>query len=199
MITHLMTRGRLLFLAGAIVLVALLALFAPTGASEYLIQEEPERGSTVSEAPHALLLTFDRPLAQLKNAHHVEVTDAAGHRVDKGHAEISNYSLRTLVVELSEAGDGELEVSYSVMLEGDGELLNVSSFYRFRVDHTLPPFEGESVGAATEAKSTNALVLWTIVILIGIAVAGGLLYFLRMATGNSRSSLEPTNRTVFRD
>ncbi|MCY3569867.1 MAG: copper resistance protein CopC [Chloroflexi bacterium] len=191
--------GAMLAMIGAIALLAALAMAAPTGASEYLIQEEPERGATVAEAPHQLLLTFDRPLAQIKGAHHVEVTDGDGYRVDDGHVEISTYSQRTLIVPIHAEGDGTLSVDYRVLLVGDGEHLQISSSYDFTVDHSLVPIEGEALEAPAAAKSSQALVLWTIVILIGIAFAGGMIYFLRMATGNSRSSLEPTNRSVFRD
>ncbi|MCY3568022.1 MAG: copper resistance protein CopC [Chloroflexi bacterium] len=172
--------------------------FSPGGASDYLIDEEPPSGATVAEAPHQLLLTFDRPLAQIAGQHRVEVMDADGYRADKGQANISGYSLHTLVVPISVKGDGQLEVSYDVLLVDGDQYLEVSSSYRFSVDHSVAPDGGESIEAAAE-KSSQALVLWTIAILLGIAVAGALVYFLRMATGNSRSSLEPTNRSVFRD
>ncbi len=193
------TLAALLALVGALLAATTLPLLSPTSASDYLIQEEPEQGSTVAEAPHQLVLTFDRPLAQVRGVHHVEVTDSHGHRVDDGHPTISTYSQRTLVVPIHAEGDGTLDVHYRVRLLGDGESLDVASSYNFSVDHTLGPVEGDPVEAAAAAKSSQALVLWTIAILIGIAVAGGLIYFLRMATGNSRSSLEPTNRSVFRD
>ncbi|MDE2893093.1 MAG: copper resistance protein CopC [Chloroflexota bacterium] len=196
---RLRTLGALLALVGALAAAATLALLSPTGASDYLIQEEPERGSTVAEAPHQLILTFDRPLAQVRGVHHVEVTDGAGHGVDDGHPRISTYSQRTLVVPIHAEGDGPLEVHYRVRLLGEGESIDVASSYNFSVDHTLGPVEGDPSEVPVSAKSSQALVLWTIAILIGIAVAGGLIYFLRMATGNSRSSLEPTNRSVFRD
>ncbi len=193
------TFGALLVLIGALVATTALALLSPTSASENLIREEPERGTTVAEAPHQLLLTFNRPLAQVKGVHHVEVTDSAGQRVDDGRPSISTYSQRTLVVPIHAEGDGVLDVHYRVRLLGDGESIDVISSYSFSVDHTLGPIEGDPLEAPGTAKSSQALVLWTIAILIGIAVAGGLIYFLRMATGNSRSSLEPTNRSVFRD
>ena len=199
MITRTRFVGTLLALIAAVAAVSAMALLSPTGASDYLIQEEPEQGSTVAEAPHQVVLTFDRPLAQIMGVHHVEVTDGAGHRLDEGHANISTYSQRTLIVPIHAEGDGTLQVDYRVLLVGDGEHLQVSSSYDFTVDHGLAPIEGEEIGAAAAEKSSQALVLWTIAILIGIAFAGGMIYFLRMATGNSRSSLEPTNRSVFRD
>ena len=189
-------------MAALVAVFASLAAFTsamPTDASEFLIQEEPQRGATVAEAPHQLLLTFDRPLALFKGAHHVEVTDGSGYRVDDGHVEISTYSQRTLIVPIHAEGDGTLNVDYRVLLVGDGENLPASSSYSFTVDHSVGPIDGEDVGVPAATKSSQALVLWTIAVLIGIAVAGGMIYFLRMATGNSRSSLEPTNRSVFRD
>ncbi len=183
---------------GAAVVLALL-LSDAVGASEYLIQQEPESGATVAEAPHQLLLTFDRDLAQISGAHHVEVTDHEGYRVDDGYANISNYSLRTLVVPIHAEGDGDLEVSYTVQLVEGDQTIPVSSSYSFTIDHEYVPIEGEAIDALATEKSGQALVLWTIAILLGIALVGALVYFLRMATGNSRSSLEPTNRSVFRD
>lgn len=183
---------------GAAVVLALL-LSGAVGASEYLIQQEPESGATVAEAPHQLLLTFDHDLAQISGAHHVEVTDHEGHRVDDGHADISGYSLRTLVVPIHAKGDGDLEVSYTVQLVEGDQTIPVSSSYGFTIDHEYVPIEGEAIDALATEKSGQALVLWTIAILLGIALVGALVYFLRMATGNSRSSLEPTNRSVFRD
>ena len=192
------SRRVLVALIGVAAFAAAALLSSPGGASDYLINEEPASGATVAEAPHQLLLTFDRPLAQIAGQHRVEVMDADGYRVDDGEARISGYSLHTLIVPISAKGDGQLEVAYDVLLVDADQYIEVSSSYRFSVDHGFAPGEGESLEAAAE-KSSQALVLWTIAILLGIAVAGALVYFLRMATGNSRSSLEPTNRSVFRD
>ena len=199
MITRTRLVGSLLALVAVVASISATGLFSPTGASDYLIQAEPEIGSTVAEPPHQLVLTFDRPLAQIKGVHHVEVTDSAGDRLDDGYANISTYSQRTLIVPIHAEGDGTLQVDYRVLLVGDGEQLQVTSSYDFTVDHALTPIEGEEIAAPATEKSSQGLVLWTIAILIAIAFAGGMIYFLRMATGNSRSSLEPTNRSVFRD
>lgn len=119
--------------------------------------------------------------------------------MDDGHPSISTYSQRTLIVPIHAEGDGTLAVNFSVRLIGQGEHIDIHDSYSFSVDHALIPLEGEQIEAPATAKSGQALVIWTIVILLGVAIAGGLLYFLRMATGNSRSSLEHTNRSVFRD
>lgn len=194
MIRRLIARGAA---APALLLLALLT-FASANAEE-LIQAEPHPGGVTAETPHNVLLTFDRSLALLRNAHRAEIYDAAGHRVDSGKAEISTYSARTLIIPLSEDAEGELEVRYAVWLSDGGEQpTELRGSYVFTVD---PSIAGEAApGAAAAAeKSSQGLVLWTVAILIGIAFAGALFYFLRLATGNARSSLEPLNRTPFDD
>lgn len=187
----------LLLLATATALIAAWAAITPAGAAD-LIQAEPHPGDTVAEAPHQLVLTFDVPLALLRNAHYVEVTDTDGNRVDDGHASISTYSARTLIVPLEVEHDGTLNVHYRILYEdSEGELVTLSNSYSFNVDHNFVPPEGGVEVVST--KSGQSLVLWTIAILIAISLAGGMVYFLRMATGNARSSLEPQNRTPFRD
>ena len=194
MIRRLIARGAA---APALLLLALLTLASAN--AEELIQAEPHPGGVTAETPHNVLLTFDRSLALLRNAHRAEIYDAAGHRVDSGKAEISTYSARTLIIPLSEDAEGELEVRYAVWLSGgDEQPTELRGSYVFTVD---PSIAGEAAPAAAAAaeKSSQGLVLWTVAILIGIAFAGALFYFLRLATGNARSSLEPLNRTPFDD
>ena len=198
-------------LLGLVAVIGMAALISVWGESqsataEKLIQQEPHAGDTVAELPHQLLLTFDRPLALLVGAHTVTVTDSEGHELNDGPAQIATYSARTLVVplegEVQDAAD--ISVSLSVRFEdSDGELFALDESYGFRVDPSLSESELAGEAAAGEEapteRSSQSLVLWTVAILIGIAVVGGLLYFMRVATGTSRSSLEPTNRSVFRD
>lgn len=194
MVRRLIAGGVLLALVAAL---SLLSLSAAQG--EELIQAEPHPDGVTAETPHNVLLTFDRDLALLRNAHRAEIYDEGGHRLDTGAATISTYSARTLVVPLEGKSEGELEVRYSVLLNsGDGILNEVRGSYVFTVDSSIAD-EAEPGAAATTEKSSQGLVLWTIAILIGIAFVGALLYFLRLATGNSRSSLEPLNRTPFDD
>ena len=194
MVRRLIAGGILLALVAAL---PLLSLSAAQG--EELIQAEPHPDGVTAETPHNVLLTFDRDLALLRNAHRAEIYDEGGHRVDTGAATISTYSARTLVVPLEGKSEGELEVRYSVLLNtGDGVLNEVRGSYIFTVDPSIAG-EAEPGAAAATEKSSQGLVLWTIAILIGVAFVGALLYFLRLATGNSRSSLEPLNRTPFED
>ena len=196
-----MARRLIIRSAAALGLLLALALLIPISANaEELIQTDPPPDGITAEAPHNVLLTFDRSLALLRNAHRAEIYDAGGHRVDSGSAKISTYSARTLIVPLSEEAEGELEVRYAVLLSGaDGQSSELRGSYVFTVD---PSISGEPRQPAAEAageKSSQGLVLWTVAILLGIAFVGALFYFLRLATGNARSSLEPLNRTPFDD
>ena len=180
--------------------IALLGLAQAASADE-LIQAEPGADATVAEV-HQVLLTFDRSLATLAGAHVVEVYDGHGERVDDGAA-ISTYSRRTLVVPLKGHLEGDLTVRYRVLTAADdrGPGTTLNGGYRFTVDESaIGDAESQpAAAAAAETKSSQGIVLWTVAILIGIGFAGALLFFVRLATGNSRSSLEPVNRTVFRD
>ncbi len=181
--------------------LALLAA-APGAMADELVRAEPGPDATLAEAPHQVLLTFDRPLAALAGAHDVEIFDAGGKRVDDGHAGLSTYSPRTLIAPIAGKIEGPLDVSYSVLTaageHGAGQRL--TGGYRFTIDPaSTAGEEGPGAEAAGESKSSQGVVLWTVAILIGIAFAGAMAFFLRVATGTSRSSLEPVNRTVLKD
>ena len=196
-----MARRLIIRSAAALGVLLALSLLVPLSANaEALIQTDPPPDGITAEAPHNVLLTFDRNLALLRNAHRAEIYDAGGHRVDSGKAKISTYSARTLIIPLSEEAEGELEVRYAVLLSAaDGQSSELRGSYVFTVD---PSITGEPQPPAAEAaaeKSSQGLVLWTVAILLGIAFVGALFYFLRLATGNARSSLEPLNRTPFND
>ena len=177
-------------------LVALLAvglLAAPLSADE-LIESEPPAGETLGEAPEAILLTFDEPLALEPGANSAAIIDAEGFRVDDGSAQISTYSARTLIVRLAHGlePEGPLRVAYSVRF-ADGSERDAS--FAFTIEHGAA--EHAVVEVAGEPRSSQSLVLWTVAILAGIALTATLLYFLRLASGNARSSLEPIDRTPF--
>ena len=189
-------------LIGLVVAGGALFAVAQAASADELVQAEPRVDAVVAEAPHQVVLTFDRSLAALAGAHVVEVYDGHGDRVDDGKAGLSTYSRRTLIVPLKGHLEGDLTVSYRVRTaageRGAGTILNGG--YRFTVDESaIGGAEGGGAALAGESKSSQGVVLWTVAILIGIAFAGGMVFFLRVATGTSRSSLEPTNRTVFRD
>ena len=196
-----MARRLIIRSAAALGLLLALSLLIPMSANaEALIQTDPPPDGITAEAPHNVLLTFDRNLALLRNAHRAEIYDAGGHRVDSGKAKISTYSARTLIIPLSEEAEGELEVRYAVLLSAaDGQSSELRGSYVFTVDPSIAGQLPQPAAAAAAEKSSQGLVLWTIAILLGIAFIGALFYFLRLATGNARSSLEPLNRTPFND
>lgn len=180
------------------------ALFAvgQAASADELVRAEPGPDAVVAEAPHHVLLTFDRPLAALAGAHDVAVHDESGKRVDDGHAGLSTYSPRTLIAPIKGKIEGPLDVSYNVLTaEGErGAGTRLTGGYRFTIDSASITGEaGQGVAAVGESKSSQGVVLWTVAILIGIAFAGAMAFFIRVATGTSRSSLEPVNRTVFKD
>lgn len=209
--TALTGMGRRKVAAAFAVVVATAALLAGLwGAaspvsSDVLVQAEPAPGDRVAELPEKLLLTFDLPLAQLVGAQKVTVRDQRGQVLFDDVASISTYSRRTLIVPLEGSEEASrVTVSFDVQFDqGDDRVSQLRETYSFRVDRSLLGLEGEGAGggasALDEPKSSQALVLWTVAVLIGIAAAGAMVYFLRVATGTSRSSLEPMNRTVFRD
>ena len=196
-----MARRLIIRSAAALGLLLTLSLLVPMSANaEALIQTDPPPDGITAEAPHNVLLTFDRNLALLRNAHRAEIYDAGGHRVDSGKAKISTYSARTLIIPLSEEAEGELEVRYAVLLSaGDGQSSELRGSYVFTVDPSISGEPPPPAASAAGEKSSQGLVLWTVAILLGIAFVGALFYFLRLATGNARSSLEPLNRTPFDD
>ena len=70
------SRLRLLIVAG------MLATPAPARAHAFLEHADPRVGSTVSSPPAALMLTFTEPIEAAFSR--VEVTDAAGKRIETG-------------------------------------------------------------------------------------------------------------------
>ena len=81
---------RVSMLLGLLLAASLMALSSV--AADELVQAEPPADGVTAETPHNLLLTFDRGLALLRNAHTVEVLDESGERIDTGHASVSTYS-----------------------------------------------------------------------------------------------------------
>lgn len=180
---------RALIVALAVALLVVAGLLAPSPArADDLIEAEPHPGQTVGEAPEMVLLRFDRDLALRKDAHDVAVHDAQGERVDDGHAAVAGYSPRTMIVRLAAAPeDGEVTVRYSVRFASSGETLQGE--FAFTVE---PGFEAEAAPAveAGEPRSSQSIVLWTIAVVLAVALFASLLYYLQVETGTAQSSVE---------
>lgn len=174
-------------LAGA---ATLWALLPGAAAADELVESEPPAGEVLGEAPHVILLTFDEELQLEPGLNSAAIIDADGNRVDDGRAEISGYSARSLLVRLRDGvePEGDLTVVWVVQFAGRGEPSEGS--LAFRVEPGAAP-EEPAAAEPVVPRSSQSLVLWTVAILIGVAVFALLLYYLRVATGNARSSVDP--------
>ena len=185
-VSPLLLRAFIVALAVALLVVA--ALLAPPRArADALIEAEPHPGQTVGEAPEMVLLRFDRNLVLRKYVHTVEVHDAQGERLDDGHASIAGYSPRTMIVRLAAPPeDGEVTVRYSVRFASTGDTLEGEFAFTVAPGFEAPPPAVE----AGEPRSSQAIVLWTIAVVLAVALFASLLYYLQIETGTARSSVE---------
>lgn len=184
--------SRVLFLLvfAAAALAASVWLATPI-AADGLIESEPHAGQTIGETPHLILLTFDQDLASEPGANSVAIVDADGVRVDDRSAEISGYSARSMIVRVAGGveAEGDLTVVWVVRFAGQRE--DTQGSFVFSVQPGAEPVEElEAAAEPFEERSEQSIVLWTIAILLAIAVAVLMLYYLRVATGNATSSLD---------
>ena len=102
-------KNRLLVVAG--VLATLAARPAPAGAHAFLDHADPRVGSTVSSPPAALALTFTEPIEAAFSR--VEVTDAAGKRIETGP--LQHPAPATITVSLPGLAPGSYKVTWAVV------------------------------------------------------------------------------------
>jgi copper resistance protein C len=102
-------RDRLLVVAGA--LAALAARPAPALAHAFLEHADPRVGSTVSSPPAVLTLAFTEPIEAAFSR--VEVTDAAGKRIETGRLE--HPAPATITVSLPRLEPGRYRVTWAVV------------------------------------------------------------------------------------
>jgi len=102
-------KNRLLVVAG--VLATLAARPAPAGAHAFLDHADPRVGSTVSSPPAALTLTFTEPIEAAFSR--VEVTDAAGKRIETGP--LQHPAPATITVSLPGLAPGSYKVTWAVL------------------------------------------------------------------------------------
>ena len=153
-----------------------------------LIEAEPAPGAVIGEEPEVILLRFDRDLALKRGAHDVEVFNQDGDRVDDGHSEIAGYSQRTMIVHLAEpVEEGEVVVLYSVRFADSGDTLEGE--FDFAIEPGIEEEEAEEA-VVGEPRSEESIVLWTIAVMLAIALFALMLYYLRVATDNAKSSVE---------
>ena len=175
---------------GALIVALLLfaaALWPASVRADVLIEAEPAPGETIGEEPEVILLRFDRDLELTRDVNTVAVFDAAGERVDDGQAEIAGYSPRTMVVHLAAAvEEGDVTVRYRVRFADSGE--TVDGEFDFAIEPGV--VEDAEVAAVGEPRSQQSIVLWTVAIMVAIALFALMLYYLRVATDNAQSSVQ---------
>ena len=186
--------ARLLLLLMAVVAALTATVWAASGriSADALVESEPPADGVVGEAPEVLTLTFDRPLRLEAGANSVAIVDERGVRVDDGNSEISTFSARTMVARLAEGvePEGELEVVYVVRFAESGE--EITGGFGFTIVPGAEPTEQvDAAGDVAEPRGSQSIVLWTIVVVLAAGLFGLLMFYLRVATDNARSSLEP--------
>jgi methionine-rich copper-binding protein CopC len=96
-----------------LILVALLLMPLAPGAAQahaFLDHASPLVGSTVSAAPHEVVLTFTQNLEPAFST--AQVTDASGARIDQGKAQVSG---NTMTVALKAIGPGSYKVHWHAL------------------------------------------------------------------------------------
>ncbi len=172
----------------------LLVLTAPTPAAAIEpIETDPPADSVLGEEPEVIRITFDEPLLLEAGANRATLVDADGNPVPSRAAGLAAYSPRTLLLHPGPAlpEDGAVSVRWSVRSAATGE--QSSGSFSFAL---APGAEGEFEAAAPlvdpreEERSPQSIVLWTVGIVLGVALAMTALYFLRREMGLGESSLE---------
>ena len=94
-------------------LIATLALTAPAGAHAFLDHAEPPVGSVMQKAPRQLSLWFTEDLEPAFSG--VTVTDAQGHAVNTGKAQVDPHNRKLMHVPLKTFGPGSYRVNWHVL------------------------------------------------------------------------------------
>ena len=96
-----------------IALIATLALTAPAGAHAFLDHAEPPVGSVMQKAPRQLSLWFTEDLEPAFSG--VTVTDAQGHSVNAGKAQVDPHNRKLMHVPLKTFDPGSYRVNWHVL------------------------------------------------------------------------------------
>lgn len=174
---------------GALLMLA--ALWLPGRALAFEpVEFEPEPDVILGEAPEIITLTFDEPLRPQPGVNFATIWDEDANSVP-GRSEIAGYSPRTLLLHpTGELPGGLLIIHWHAVSAESGE--ESDGIFQFTLTpgaapETPPP---PVVVAAPSERSSESIVLWTVAILGGSAVAAFVLYLLRRELGLGKSSLE---------
>lgn len=108
---------------------------------------EPAPGSSLTESPDQVRLTFSEPVAAEFGP--VRVTGLDGERVDDGDARVAPYDDSTVEVGLEDLPEGTYTVEYRVT-SVDGHV--ISDSYQFTV---APPAEETTAAAEPKEETTD--------------------------------------------
>jgi copper resistance protein C len=99
---------------GARLLALVLAAWSSTASAHSLPERfEPGRDAALRTAPTEARVLFGGDIEPAFST--IEVTDAAGHRVDKGDARVDERNRRLLRVSLTELGPGVYRVTWRIL------------------------------------------------------------------------------------
>jgi hypothetical protein len=96
-----------------IALIATIALTAPAGAHAFLDHADPPVGSVMQKAPRQLSLWFTEDLEPAFSG--VAATDAQGHAVNAGKAQVDPNNRKLMHVPLKSLGPGNYRVNWHVL------------------------------------------------------------------------------------
>ena len=176
-------------LAFALVIAASLLASIPSAAALEPVATDPLPGGAVGEHPEAIRITFDEPLLLKRGANTAVVLDGDGRELHAARVELAGYSASTLLIHPGPGLPEEGAVSVRWTVRDEGGEQSTGSFV-FVIDPGAEEAEPETGDATTEPRSSEAIVLWTIVIALATAAVGIGLYYLRVELGLGKSSLE---------
>lgn len=169
--------------AGAALLTGALltGLSAPAYAHDTLISTNPEAGSTLTEAPRQLELTYSGEIMQVDGANQVNVVDADGNSVTDGSPDTNG---KTVTQDLTTAGaeDDTYTVTWRVV-SSDGHPIQGTFTYDVGAGKEVASAQpgsdtsatatpaGDPLTAATSGLSTGAKI--GIAVLAALAIIGG--------------------------
>lgn len=117
-----MTRARGIVRCAALALAGLTVWWSSAAAHSVPERFEPRRGAVLISGPAEVRVRFDGELEPAFSR--IQVSDAAGRRVDKGDGRVDERNRRLLRVSLGPLGSGVYRVSWQIMAidghRGDG-------------------------------------------------------------------------------
>jgi copper transport protein len=159
------------FLA-AVVLLLVAGIAGRAEAHAYIVDAQPAAGSTLTDAPSTISITFDEPV-DLPAGPAIEVTDAAGNHVDRHDAAVDPNDATRVVVRLGAIARGTYTVHWHVV-SADTHVVHGTYVFGYGV---APSGSSAGAGAAwfdPEAPLASML-RWLTFLGVAAAVGGWIL------------------------